>query len=339
MVEYNAAVRLQGAWRGWVARSGYRIIRIQRERERLSLLNEVCRKVIQLKCARQRELQEVYMMTRTATILQCFVRRKIAEQTFSQLKSKAAQYNLEYAAAVKIQACARSYIARKIYLDILYYICRIQAHARGYLVRIRIKSLYRQYIQNDAAAHIQRTARKFLRRRERFRINQNVVQQSARVTKRHIKTDALAKNRPIQLSDQRSPQRNRVKIKQDQHVNSKQRNIRFKSAPTKAASASDRAAWVPPGASIPSAVQPGSQKVSTAMKEECKQVDTRKAMEAEIRRQRGSLIRQAMIARKNEAKRQMEATQKQQQAMEVSVVLYGLSNDQHGLCFWVDFEC
>nr|CCA21702.1 conserved hypothetical protein [Albugo laibachii Nc14]CCA21875.1 conserved hypothetical protein [Albugo laibachii Nc14] len=317
MLEHDAAVRLQGAWRGQVARSVCRVIRIQREKERVSLVNEACRKVIRAKYIRQIELQEIYLMTRTATILQCFVRRKIAEQFFFQLKRQASQSKLEYTASVKIQACVRAFIARKIYLDILYYICRMQAYARGYLVRNRIKLLYSQYLQNDAATHIQRMLREYLRRRERCRMAQTAVQIGARVPRRHAKADVSPQSRPTQLPIQAVQRRDRLRMKHDKHVNSKQRNKKYKPAPINIAEASDRAVWVPPGSSLPSAVQVESRKGSIEIREECNEVDIKKAQEIASRHQRGSLIRQAMMARKHEEKRRFEALHKQQQATEI----------------------
>ncbi|GLD93330.1 hypothetical protein PINS_up001922 [Pythium insidiosum] len=136
-----AATRLQCLWRGAMARTRLSLLRQRRDASRADHAARVVTKSLRVFACRALRRHEWAWRSYGATTIQCAVRQWLARRQLQCLRTLDAERQRQHRAATKLQAQARMFLTRVVYLDVLFLVCRMQAVVRGFLVRKRLRWL------------------------------------------------------------------------------------------------------------------------------------------------------------------------------------------------------
>lgn len=159
-----AVIEIQRCWRGFLGRC-YCVELIEQHNE-LVVNHAACvlTQSIRSYGKRQMRKQQVIARQNAACLIQTVSRMHRAVVLVHELRRKRAREMKRNQAATVIQANARCFMTRLIYLDVLYLICRIQAVMRGFLIRKRLQWV--SAINVEAICKFQALVRGFLVRQE-----------------------------------------------------------------------------------------------------------------------------------------------------------------------------
>ncbi|KAJ0401929.1 hypothetical protein ATCC90586_008260 [Pythium insidiosum] len=136
-----AAIQLQCVWRRALARTRATRLRQQRDASRADHAAHVVTRSLRVFACRARRRREWAWRSYAATTLQGAARQWLARRLLMRLRLIDAERRRRERAATKLQAQARMFLTRVVYLDVLFLVCRMQAVVRGFLVRKRLRWL------------------------------------------------------------------------------------------------------------------------------------------------------------------------------------------------------
>ncbi|KAJ0405571.1 hypothetical protein P43SY_009620 [Pythium insidiosum] len=137
----TAAIQLQCVWRRALARTCATRLRQQRDASRADHAAHVVTRSLRVFACRARRRREWAWRSYAATTLQGAARQWLARRLLMRLRLIDAERRRRERAATKLQAQARMFLTRVVYLDVLFLVCRMQAVVRGFLVRKRLRWL------------------------------------------------------------------------------------------------------------------------------------------------------------------------------------------------------
>lgn len=235
-----AAVAIQCLWRGALARELYVDLQLELIAEaEAAAVSVIARSTHRFICRRARQ-REFGAQQHAALVIQSGFRVAVARRRTQLLRVKRAERMRRERAAVRIQATARSFVTRLIYLDVLFLICRIQAVARGFLVRRWCRRQRQLEAVESAIVTLQAHARGFyVRNRRREQVPNSIAALS-------LSSSAASVVAPPSLMQRRTPKQ-RVTSTSGVPPAKKTPSLRV---PVAESPAIKRSYWLPAGASF-----------------------------------------------------------------------------------------